>query len=509
VTAYSPYQAFPNQAPPTLTTQPPPVFVAVADPGPQRPSTVFFRHILVIPQSFVLSILSLAAGIVAFIGWWGALFTGQLPGFAVSFLSGFLRWSARVFAYELLLTDVYPPFSLDDDPSYPVRVAIPAAQRLNRAAVFFRYFLALPVMLLIILASMGAGTLMSFIAWLVTLFTGRMPASLHLAYVAYIRFQVRYTGYYYMLTPAYPGGLYGDKPGTVSWADEPPAAQAPGFDAPGTAYGAEGPASGDPAGTSPQGYGTPQGYGATPQGYGAAEGYGSPQGYGTGQGYEPTQQGYGTGQGYEPTQQGYGTGQGYGASQGYGAAQGYGAPAGYSTPGGYGGPQVFRPATWLLPLTSGARNLVTAFIAVGVLFAVGYALLVATLVSSANSAVSSAAAILQLNSSYTTLTNSVTSLEQGTANCKGNLACVTRLDDKAASAFSTFSGQLAATAVPASADAAKAKLSATAAAVAQDFTKMGQATSISQYLSAFNSTGLQTTLNNFDAEYTALVNDLQ
>lgn len=501
MTAYSPYQAFPSQAPPTLTTQPPPVFVAVADPGPQRRLTVFFRLILVIPQSVVLAVLSMAAGVVAFIGWWGALFTGQLPEFAVSFLSGFLRWSARVFAYELLLTDVYPPFSLDDDPSYPVRVAIPAAQRLNRAAVFFRYFLTLPVMLLVIIVSFGAGTLMSFVAWLVTLFTGRMPASLHLAYVAYIRFQVRYTGYYYMLTPAYPGGLYGDKPGTVSWADEPPAVQAPGFGVPGTAYGAEGPASGNPAGTSPQGYGTtPQGYGTIPQGYGIPEGYGSPQGYGTGQGYEPTQQGYSAGQGY-------------GASQGYGAAQGYGAPAGYSAPGGYGGPQVFRPATWLLPLTSGARNLVTAFIAVGVLFAVGYALLVATLVSSAvssaNSAVISAAAILQLNSSYTTLTNSVTSLEQGMANCKGNLACVTRLDGKAASAFSTFSGQLAATAVPASADAAKAKLSATTAALVKDFTTMGQATSVSQYLSAANSTGLRTTLNNFAAEYTALVNDLQ
>ena len=75
----------------------------------------------------------------------------------------------------------------------------------------------------------------------------------------------------------------------------------------------------------------------------------------------------------------------------------------------------------------------------------------------------------------------------------------------------TFSGQLAATAVPASADAAKAKakLSAATAAAVQDFTKMGQATSVSQYQSAIDSTGLQTTLNNFDAKFTALVNDLQ
>jgi hypothetical protein len=47
-----------------------------------------------------------------------------------------MRWYTRVTAYEMPLTDVYPPFSLEDDPC-PVRIAV-AQQRLNPPAVFFR-----------------------------------------------------------------------------------------------------------------------------------------------------------------------------------------------------------------------------------------------------------------------------------------------------------------------------------------------------------------------------------
>ena len=153
MTAHSPYQAYPGPTPVTMSPQP--ILVAVADPVPQPRFGVVFRLLLVIPHVIVLGILSFVAAVVAFIGWWGALFTGQLPEFAVTFLSGFLRWSSRVSAYEFMLTDAYPPFTLDDDPSYPVRIAIPEPQRLNRAAVFFRYFLAIPAGIIRFIVAVG------------------------------------------------------------------------------------------------------------------------------------------------------------------------------------------------------------------------------------------------------------------------------------------------------------------------------------------------------------------
>jgi len=203
VSGYASYQPYPG--PPPALVSPPPILVAVADAAPQRRLTVAFRLLLVVPHAFVLYWLGIAAAFVAFIGWWGALFTGRLPQFAVTYLSGYLRWSTRLSAYDLLLTDVYPPFSFEDEPTYPVRVAIPEPQRLNRAAVFFRYFLVFPVALLAAIVAVGAGTLMAFIAWLVTLVAGHLPVPFHLAHVAVLRFQARVSGYWTMLTPRLSG----------------------------------------------------------------------------------------------------------------------------------------------------------------------------------------------------------------------------------------------------------------------------------------------------------------
>ena len=172
-----------------------------------------FRLILVVPHMFLLFFLGIAALVVAFLGWWGALFTGRLPEFAVNYLSGFMRWVLRYQAYLYLLTDVYPPFTLDDVPEYPVRLAIPERQRLNRAAVFFRFILAIPGMIVSAVATEGASSLVLFVAWLIALVNGHLPRPLHQALTALLRYQIRFYCYYWMLTPAYPWGLFGDAPG--------------------------------------------------------------------------------------------------------------------------------------------------------------------------------------------------------------------------------------------------------------------------------------------------------
>ena len=75
--------------------------------------TTAFRFILVIPHVFVLAIL----GFVVFFAMIGAffvvLFTGRWPDGLFTFVLGYMRWTTRVNAYFLLLTDEYPPFSLE------------------------------------------------------------------------------------------------------------------------------------------------------------------------------------------------------------------------------------------------------------------------------------------------------------------------------------------------------------------------------------------------------------
>ena len=263
MTAFPPYPAYSGPGP-VAPPEPPPILVAVTPPGPQPRLGVAFRLLLTVPHLVVLAVLGVAAEVVAFVGWWGALFTGRLPEFAVTYLSGYLRWSTRVFGYLFLLTDVYPPFSFDDDLAYPVRIAVPERQQLNRAAVLFRFILMVPANIVASVVAYGAGTLMAIAAWLITLVSGRLPASFHLAYVAVLRYQARYYGYVGMLTAAYPGGLYGDH-------DWPPPAPAGGY-APGGYPAASGYA---PDG----GYAPGVGY-AAPAAYGDPAGYGAPAGWG-------------------------------------------------------------------------------------------------------------------------------------------------------------------------------------------------------------------------------------
>jgi hypothetical protein len=474
VAAYPSYQAFPGPAPTVIS--PPPVLIAVADPVPQRRLSVAFRLLLAVPHAFVLYWLAIAACFVGFLGWWGALFTGRLPQFAASYLSGYLRWSTRVSAYHLLLTDVYPPFAFEDDPAYPVRVAIPEAQRLNRAAVFFRYFLALPVVLLAGIVAFGAGTLMAFIAWLVTLITGQLPTSFHLAFVAVARYQARVYGYYFMLTPAYPGGLYGDKPRAVAWADALPASPAAGFGTPAPdagEWGSRTPGYGTPGGYDPAGYGTPGGYG--PAGYGAP--------------------GYGVPTPYDPS------------------APGYGAPAGYGAPGWPGARPVFQPATWLLPLTSAAKRLLTVFVVLGavllVCYVAFYSVFVGRVVTNVDSTATASTALHQLNTADTALSNEVASAEQATASCDQNLTCITQQDRKLASDFSTFSTELGNISVPPGALADQAQLGTVTDLAAQNLTQLSKAPTHAQYQSTMTSTGLVQTLNDWDQAVDRLGEKLQ
>ena len=75
--------------------------------------TVGFRLILAIPHLIVLAVLSIAAFVVWVIAFFAVLFTGRWPEGLHTFVVGYMRWFTRVEAYVGLLTDTYPPFSLD------------------------------------------------------------------------------------------------------------------------------------------------------------------------------------------------------------------------------------------------------------------------------------------------------------------------------------------------------------------------------------------------------------
>jgi hypothetical protein len=72
------------------------------------------KWFLAIPHFIVLFALTIAAFFVVVVAWFAILFTGRYPRALFDFVVGVGRWWLRVDAYAfLLVTDRYPPFSLD------------------------------------------------------------------------------------------------------------------------------------------------------------------------------------------------------------------------------------------------------------------------------------------------------------------------------------------------------------------------------------------------------------
>jgi hypothetical protein len=439
----SAYYATSAGAPPTEQSTPAPVLVAFASSVPQSRLTVAFRIFMAIPQLIVLWLLGIAAIVITIIGWFGALFTGRLPVFAADFLSGYLRWLSRVYAYAYLLTGVYPPFTLDDA-DYPVRLAVMPG-RLNRLAVLFRFFLLIPCWIVQAVVTYGALTIFMFVTWLIVLIRGQMPDSIHQALAAVLRYQVRTLGFALMLTSAYPGGLFGDPASSGAWTPAGPG------------YAAQ------------PGYGGPQGYGDLQQGYG------DPQ-----QGYGPIQPGYAQPE-YAPPEY---------APPGY-AQAGYGAPAA-DTAGGL---------SWRLVLSETARRLVVLFIVLGVLFA---AVNGAVQGVPASHRVSALAAAQQVAAAAGPANDTLNKYPASVQACKGKLSCVEALDTKVAGTLNTFAGQLRGIAMPSQATAANAALAAAVSDTAAIFAKLGTATSATQYISEAESSGLQQAVDRINQAYEKL-----
>jgi hypothetical protein len=71
------------------------------------------KWLLAIPHYIVLVVLAIGAILAIIVAWFAILFTGRYPRALFDYVVGVGRWALRVQAYAtLLITDRYPPFSL-------------------------------------------------------------------------------------------------------------------------------------------------------------------------------------------------------------------------------------------------------------------------------------------------------------------------------------------------------------------------------------------------------------
>jgi Domain of unknown function (DUF4389) len=195
------------------------------NPTPNR-WTTFFRLILAIPWFIVAAFWGLLFLFTHLFAWVAIIVLGRYPQWLYDFNAGVVRFSVRVSAWIYLQTDVWPPFSLNDDPSYPIRVDIaPRAERQSRLKALFRWILVLPVLLVLSYGTSYIQMLAGVVAWLTIVFRGYLPEGINDMMTFINGFHARVLGYLALLTDDYPPvGLEKARAGT---APAPAAAQTP------------------------------------------------------------------------------------------------------------------------------------------------------------------------------------------------------------------------------------------------------------------------------------------
>jgi hypothetical protein len=180
-----------------------PLRLLVTDDCKRSRLTVFFRLILAIPHLIWITLWSIAAFVVGFVGWFIALFTGRLPEGIHGFLASYLIYSTRFNAYWNLLANPYPPFRGRDEGSYPVDLHVDPLAKQRRWTILLRVILGIPAMILAWVFGQVMG-IIAFLGWFVCIVIGRMPKGMRDLGVYCLRYQQQTYGYLMLLTERYP-----------------------------------------------------------------------------------------------------------------------------------------------------------------------------------------------------------------------------------------------------------------------------------------------------------------
>jgi len=162
------------------------------------------KWLLAIPHYIALAVLYIVGFFAVIVAFFAVIFTGRYPPGLFNFLVGVGRWHNRVYAYLFLMVDPYPPFSLDDDPSYPVRFDVEyPEQGVDRWRPILAWLLVLPfaivASILIYLAE-----ILVFFAFFTILFTRKFPEGMYKIVLIALRWEARAGAYTLWMTTRYP-----------------------------------------------------------------------------------------------------------------------------------------------------------------------------------------------------------------------------------------------------------------------------------------------------------------
>jgi len=164
--------------------------------------TVFFRLPLAIPHIVWLVLWGVAALVAVVLNWFAALFRGTPAGSLHRFVSRYVRYQLHVSAFLYLVANPFPGF--DGAPGrYPLDLELPEPAPQNRWKTFFRFFLAIPA--LVVGSALSYGLIVTaFLTWFVGLARGEAPWGFR-NFAAYaLRYAAQTNAYLYLVTDVYP-----------------------------------------------------------------------------------------------------------------------------------------------------------------------------------------------------------------------------------------------------------------------------------------------------------------
>jgi hypothetical protein len=194
----------PPPPPPAADPEGPyPVRLEAPNQGEYNRFLPLVKWLLALPHYIVLLFLGIGAFFALIIGFFAVLITGRWPRGLWDYITGVHRWATRVFSYVFLLTDQYPPFSLEDDPAYPVRIEYDYPETVNRWRPLVHWLLAIPYLFVAGILFYVA-EIVAFIGIFVILFTAKLPHGMFNLILNPMRWQLRGNAYASFLVTRYP-----------------------------------------------------------------------------------------------------------------------------------------------------------------------------------------------------------------------------------------------------------------------------------------------------------------
>ncbi len=168
----------------------------------------FLKWLLLLPHLIILGVLQYVVWIIAWVGYLIVLFTGKLPDGLYKFLTGYLRWNVRAYAWGGGLTDVYPPFTFESG-GYDVDLEAepPASSSRGLAllgALFFLKALLLIPHVIVLFFLFIAWYFVVWIGYVIILFTGTLPEWAGRFQLGVSRWTARVGAWLFGITDVYP-----------------------------------------------------------------------------------------------------------------------------------------------------------------------------------------------------------------------------------------------------------------------------------------------------------------